>query len=117
MDDAGGQVAGPALFEEVEFALQFLRQSVVDMAPRTVEQRPPAGDRQRIGPLQRKVPAGKVQRRQRLADRRAMMERDAARPQAVQEGRDCRRLAGQGAQRLAVAAVDRLGQVMPWFAR
>ena len=35
--------------------------------------------------------------------------RDAARPQAVQEGRDGGGLAGQRAQRVAVAAVDRRG--------
>ena len=74
---------------------------------RAVEQRPPAGDRQRVGPLEREVPAGEMERRQRLADRSAMLQRDAARPQAVQEGRDGGRLAGQRAQRLAVAAVDR----------
>ncbi len=50
-----------------------------------------------------------MQRRQGLADRPAMAEQDAARPQSVQEGRDGRGLAGQRAQRLAVAAMDR-----PW---
>ena len=86
-----------------------MRETVVDMAARAVEQRPPAGDRQRVGPLQRKVAAGKMQAGQRLADRPAMMQRDAARPQAVQERRDGGGLAGQRAQRVAVAAMDRLG--------
>ena len=53
-----------------------------------------------------------MQRGQRLADRcRNAATVDAARPQAVQEAGDRRGLAGQRAQRVAVAAMDRLRAV------
>ncbi len=70
-------------------------------------QRPPAGDRQRIRPLELEVTAGQVKGGQRLADLAAVAEQHAARPQPLQEGRDGGGPSGQRTQRLAVAAMDR----------
>ena len=101
-------------FEEGEFVAELLCQAVGDavgMGAAAVEQRPPAHDRQGVRALQRKVLSGEMELGQRSADRRAMLHRDAAWRQPVQERRDGGRPAGQLAHGVAVAAVDRLRAV------
>jgi len=64
------------------------------MPARPVEQRPPAGDRERIGPPELEVAAGEMEAGKRLSDRAAMPDGDALGRQAVQESGDGGGLAG-----------------------
>ncbi len=79
MDDARRQAVRPAGFEEVELRCELAFHGAVDVASRAIEQGPPAGDRQGIGPLELKVAAGKVQRGERFADRAAVPDGNATR--------------------------------------
>ena len=82
------------------------------------EQRAPAGDRKRILAPHRKIRAGQMQLRQRLAERRAMRGARLARPHAVEKGDDRRRPAGEPvAARLPARFLTGCGQVMPGRAR
>ena len=69
------------------------------------KQRPPAGDRQRIGAEQREVAAGKMHPGQGLADPRAVRRVGPSRPHPFQEVDDRRRAPGK-------RGIDRAGPVL-----
>ena len=88
MDHAVRQIARPARFEMVELAGDEIAQArlhAVGARGGLIEQRPPAGDRQRVLADQRKVAAGKMHLRQRLADAGAMRRVRPPRPHAFEE--------------------------------
>ncbi|MEY9313925.1 hypothetical protein ABIF29_000724 [Bradyrhizobium elkanii] len=73
-----------------------------------IEQRPPAGDRQRVVADQREIAAGDVHFGQRPADAGAMRHVRPPRPHALEEVDDRRGPAGEPAGDLALAVARRL---------
>ncbi len=71
-------------------------------------ERSPALDRQGIGAAAAEIEPGEMQLRQCRADRRAVARTGTADPHAIEEGDHRRRPAGDLAQHLALAVLDRL---------
>src|SRR5262249_38528352 len=89
--------------ERPEVALHF-----VGMRAAMLVERPPAVDRQGVGALERKVEAGKVQPRERTAERGTMSWRGPSNPHPIEEGDDRRRPSCDRAENLALTVLDRL---------
>ena len=111
VDHAVGQITWPGLVERVKLLGDLRAQAgphaVAALLGLRVE-RAPALDRQRVRPLVRKILAGEMQARQRLAHRRAMTGVRPADPQSVEKGDDRRRPAGEFAEHPALAVLHRL---------
>src|SRR5262249_53294564 len=76
-------------------------------------ERPPAGDRKRIGAAALEIEAGEMQPRQRLAERGAVGRRWPPDPHTVEEGDHRRRTAGELPKPLAPPVLDRLRTADP----
>ena len=99
-----------AAFEMIELSRDELAQTVLQFVGARsccIEQRTPAGNRQRIGTRHRKIASGDMHSRQRLADTGAVRDIRLARPDALQKSDDRCGPAGQDAQHLAASVLDR----------
>ena len=111
VDDAERKVRRPARFEIVQLARDEIgkaRLHAVGAIGCTLEQRPPAGDRQWIGAHKRKVAAGQMHLCERSADAGAMRGVRPARPHAFEKIDDRRRPAREFAIDRAAAVLRRL---------
>src|SRR4249920_3731923 len=110
MDHALRQAALPIAFERGQFLLDQVTQRALHLVgaiAAMLEQWPPAVDRKGVAALAPEIEAGEVKLGQRLPERRAV---DGARPpdpQAVKEGDDRGRPAGDLAERFALLVLDR----------
>ena len=110
MDDTGGQRSRPGLFEMRQFVCDHhrkARQDTIGARFGGLEQRRPAGDGERIRPLDLEIAARAVQLRQHFADLRAMLHARPAHRHAIEESDDDRRPSGETAQRRAAPIVNR----------
>src|SRR3546814_21097811 len=74
---------------------------------RSLQQRPPASHRERIGAAEREVGTAQVHARHGAAEPGTVVAVDASRPQPLEEGHQGGRAAAELAQDLAVATVQR----------
>ena len=104
VDDALRQVGRPVRLLVGKLLLDDggkARRDLVGAGAEALEQRPPAGHRECIGAAQLEVGRGQMHARHHLADGRAVAHLRPAHPQALEEGDERGRPAGQRAQRLA----------------
>ena len=116
MNDALRQIARPRPLEHAKLRSDRLVEARLDPigpAGRRFVERPPSGDRERIGAPKRKVSAGEMQARQRFAHRGAMTRIGSADPHAVEKRDDRGRATRKGADHRAAAVLDRLRARQP----